>query len=128
MIYIPGTGIIASYTDPITNNPRPEFNQALAMFIWAWFILTVIYTIAAMRSSWILFLALFSLDIELLILAVGYMLNSPATLVAGNSIGFIVGFFSCACSYCNGESLATLTVTCRLGWHGRPVCWRYYAV
>jgi succinate-acetate transporter protein len=112
MIFIPGTGIIAcmfrsmserraasnistAYTDTATGQLRSEFGQALAMFCWAWFILTVIFTVAAMRSSWVLLLTLFFLDIELLLLAVGYMANSNATLTAGNSIGFIVGF--CAC-------------------------------
>ncbi|KAJ4331447.1 hypothetical protein N0V87_009135 [Didymella glomerata] len=95
MIFIPGTGIIASYTDTASGQLRPEFGQALAMFCWAWFILTVIFTVAAMRSSWVLFLTLFFLDVELLLLAAGYMANSSATLVAANSVGFIVGFFAC---------------------------------
>lgn len=81
--------------DTATGQIRPEFNQVLAMFCWSWFILTVIYTIAAMRSSWVLFLTLFFLDIELLLLAAGYMMNSSSVLVAGNSVGFIVGFFAC---------------------------------
>ena len=68
MIFIPGTGILAcrmvftivdltianhgiAYMDAATGRLRPEFSQALAMFCWAWFILTVIYTVAATRSS-----------------------------------------------------------------------------
>lgn len=112
MIFIPGTGIIvckmafsypdstiannvAAYTDEATGQLRPEFNEALAMFCWAWFILTVIYTIAAVRSSWVLFLTLFFLDVELVLLAAGYMANSSKVLTAANSVGFVVGFFSC---------------------------------
>lgn len=98
MIYIPGTGILAAYTDTSTGQLRPEFNNALGMYAWCWFILTVIYTVAAMRSSWILFLTLFFLDVELLLLAVGYMLDSSATLIAANSVGFVVAFFSCTFS------------------------------
>ncbi|KAJ4412370.1 hypothetical protein N0V91_000842, partial [Didymella pomorum] len=110
MIYIPGTGIIAcessllnrswsaidsaaAYTDS-SGQLRSEFGQALAMYCWAWFILTVIFTVAAIRSSWVLFLTLFFLDVELLLLAAGYMANSSATLVTANSVGFIVGFFA----------------------------------
>jgi succinate-acetate transporter protein len=48
-----------------------------------------------MRSSWVLFLTLLSLDVELLLLAAGYMANSSNVLVAGNSVGFVVGFFAC---------------------------------
>ncbi|KAK5170672.1 uncharacterized protein LTR77_005262 [Saxophila tyrrhenica] len=98
MIFIPGTGIMAAYTDPNTGELTPDFNNALGMFAWAWFILTVIFTIAAMRSSWILFLTLFFLDIELLLLAVGYMLSSSSILIAGNSVGFLVAL----CSYWAG--------------------------
>jgi len=98
MIYIPGTGIIAAYTDSKTGAISPDFYNALAMYCWAWFILTVIFTIAAMRSSWVLWFTLFSLDIELLLLAVGYMLNKSSILLAANSIGFVVAF----CSYWAG--------------------------
>ncbi|KAH7066417.1 GPR1/FUN34/yaaH family-domain-containing protein, partial [Paraphoma chrysanthemicola] len=114
MIFIPGTGIIASYTDSATGQLRPEFNEALAMYCWAWFILTVIYTVAAMRSSWVLFLTLFFLDVELLLLAAGYMANSSKVLVAANSIGFIVGFFAywagCAGLWADGLTPITLPV------------------
>ncbi|KAG9570458.1 hypothetical protein KCU71_g534, partial [Aureobasidium melanogenum] len=97
MIYIPGSGILASYTDA-SGKISQEFNNALSMYCWAWFILTVIFTIAAMRSSWILWFTLFFLDIELILLASGYMLNSSATLLAANSVGFVVAF----CSYWAG--------------------------
>ncbi|KAG9514490.1 hypothetical protein KCV07_g8079, partial [Aureobasidium melanogenum] len=97
MIYIPGSGILASYTDA-SGKISQEFNDALSMYCWAWFILTVIFTIAAMRSSWILWFTLFFLDIELILLASGYMLNSSATLLAANSVGFVVAF----CSYWAG--------------------------
>jgi hypothetical protein len=65
------------------------------MYLWAWFILTVIYTVAAMRSSWILFLDLFVLDIVLLLLACGYMLNNSSLEKAGSGLGFVVAFLSC---------------------------------
>ncbi|KAK4539977.1 hypothetical protein LTR36_009875 [Oleoguttula mirabilis] len=94
LIYIPGTGILASYTDA-SGALTADFYNALGMYCWAWFILTVIFTVAAMRSSWVLFLTLFFLDIELLLLAVGYMLASSSTLVAANAVGFVVAFFSC---------------------------------
>ncbi|KAK5048569.1 hypothetical protein LTR84_005660 [Exophiala bonariae] len=93
MIYIPGTGILSSYTDE-SGQLNAQFPQALAMYVWAWFILTAIFTVAAMRSSWVLFLDLFFLDIELLLLACGYMTGMESLLKAGNSIGFIVAFLS----------------------------------
>jgi succinate-acetate transporter protein len=113
MIYIPGTGILACEYHSHPNNPSiitdteipaytdangqisPDFNNALGMYCWAWFILTVIFTVAAMRSSWVLWFTLFFLDIELILLACGYMLDSSTTLVAANSVGFVVAFCSC---------------------------------
>jgi len=95
MIFIPGTGILTSYTDPTTGELNAQFSQALAMYIWAWFILTMIFTVAAMRSSWILFFDLVFLDIDLILLACGYMLNMPSLLKAGNGFGFVVAILSC---------------------------------
>jgi uncharacterized protein len=65
------------------------------MFIWAWFILTVIFTIASCRASWILFLDLGILCIDLALLACGNMYGNDHLLVAGNSFGFVVAFLSC---------------------------------
>jgi Predicted membrane protein len=95
MIYLPGTGIMAAYTDPETGAIRPEFEQALAMFLLAWFILTVILSIGAVRSSWVLFLDLVFLSICLLLLACGNMVGSAALLRAGYSFGLVVAFLTC---------------------------------
>jgi hypothetical protein len=65
------------------------------MYLWAWFILTVIFTVAAMRSSWVLLLDLFFLDIVLLLLACGYLLNDSRLETAGSALGFVVAFLSC---------------------------------
>jgi succinate-acetate transporter protein len=119
MIYIPGSGILASYTDSSTGQLNSQFSQALAMYLWAWFILTAIYTIAAMRSSWVLFLDLFFLDIDLLLLACGYMLNNTALLKAGNSIGFVVAFLSCRCLKSSPVQMLANSTVNRLG----RMCW-----
>ncbi|KAF2806426.1 uncharacterized protein BDZ99DRAFT_510732 [Mytilinidion resinicola] len=94
MIYLPGSGIIAAYTDATTGAISPEFGQSIALYLWAWFIVTMIYTVAAMRSSWILFLDLFFLDIVLLLLAAGFMVNSTNVLTAGYAVGYVVVFLS----------------------------------
>lgn len=95
MIYLPGSGIISAYTDPKTGTLSPDFQQSVALYLWAWFILTVIFTIAAMRSSWVLFLDLLALDVCLALLAVGNMVDSPATTTAGYAFGYIVAGLSC---------------------------------
>ncbi|CAD6583689.1 MAG: hypothetical protein ASARMPRED_001476 [Alectoria sarmentosa] len=40
MIYIPGSGILAAYTDKTTGLLTPEFSQALAIWLWASDLLT----------------------------------------------------------------------------------------
>jgi succinate-acetate transporter protein len=95
MIYLPGTGILAAYTDSTTGAVDDSFNQALAIYLWAWLIVTVLFTIAATRSSWVLFLDLVFLDICLLLLACGFMVNTQGLLTAGYSFGLIVSFLSC---------------------------------
>ncbi|KAF7558252.1 hypothetical protein G7Z17_g174 [Cylindrodendrum hubeiense] len=94
MIYLPGSGIISAYTDPETGVLSPDFQQSLALYLWAWFILTVIFTIAAMRSSWILFLDLLALDVCLALLAVGNMVGSQTTTTAGYVFGYVVAALS----------------------------------
>jgi succinate-acetate transporter protein len=95
LIYLPGSGILAAYTDKTTGELNAQFPNALAMYLWAWFILTVIFTVAAMRSSWVLFLDLFFLDIVLMLLACGYMLNMKSLETAGSALGFVVALLSC---------------------------------
>lgn len=97
MIFVPGSGILAAYTDGATGRLTADFNNALGMFFWAWFILTVIFTTAAVRSSWVLLVTFFLLDIELLLLAVGSMMSNDSIMIAANSIGFLVAF--CSCEY-----------------------------
>ncbi|KAF2097039.1 hypothetical protein NA57DRAFT_77292 [Rhizodiscina lignyota] len=112
MIYLPGSGIIAAYTDPKTGAISPEFQQSLSLYVWAWFILTVIFTIAAVRSSWILFLDLAFLDLTLLLLAVGFMVQNEKVSTAGYGVGYVVAVLSywagCAGLYSGGTTPFTI--------------------
>jgi succinate-acetate transporter protein len=95
LIYLPGTGIISAYVDAKTGEISPQFQQSLALYLWAWFILTVLFTLAAMRTTWILFLDLLALDICLMLLAIGAMIDNHSVNVAGYAFGYLVAFFSC---------------------------------
>ncbi|KAJ4193572.1 hypothetical protein NW767_004060 [Fusarium falciforme] len=107
MIYLPGSGIIAAYMDS-EGNLSPDFQQSIALYLWAWFILSVIYTIAAIRSSWVLFLDLVALDVCLILLATGNMVQSTAVLNAGYAFGYLVAILSywagCAGLYAGGAT------------------------
>ncbi|KAL4872621.1 GPR1/FUN34/yaaH family-domain-containing protein [Aspergillus spectabilis] len=51
MIYVPGTGIMAAYTDPATGTVTAELGEAVSIYLCAWFILNVVYKNAAIRAS-----------------------------------------------------------------------------
>ncbi|KAL4750491.1 hypothetical protein BDW72DRAFT_213367 [Aspergillus terricola var. indicus] len=94
MIYIPGTGILAAYTDAETGALSPEFNQAVAIYLWAWFIVNTLYVIAAVRSSWVLFIDLGILSLGFLLLAVAYMTGDQAVMTAGYSVTMVTAALS----------------------------------
>lgn len=73
----------------------PTFYQALAMYCWTWSIPSALFVVAAVRSSWPLFLTLFGFTIELVLLAVGYMTGKDGVLSAAFIIGFFVAFGGC---------------------------------
>lgn len=89
------TGIMAAYTEPGQTTPGPEFDQAVSLYLWAWFGVTFAFCIAAWRSSVALLGALVFFELDLLLLASGYMTGSQGCIKAGNAIGFIAAF----CSY-----------------------------
>ena len=95
MIFLPGSGILAAYTDSATGMLNDQFAPALSFYIFAWFIMVMIFTVGGIRSSWVLFIDLCVLDLDLLLLAVGYYLNNDKLLIAANSLGFVVAFLTC---------------------------------
>lgn len=95
LIFLPGSGILAAYTDSETGALMPEFDQAIAMFIWAWFIMSVIFTVASVRSSWTLLAALVFVDFTLILLAVGHMLGEESCLKAGSATGLVTAALAC---------------------------------
>lgn len=89
-MFIPGTGILEAYTEPA------DLENALAMFVWAWFIVSVIFTVAATRSSWVLLVLLIFVDLTLIFIAAGYMSNHPELSgKAASATGFIASFLAC---------------------------------
>lgn len=105
LIYIPGSGIMAAYTGP-DGAISPEFNQSIALYMWLWFIVSVLFTVAAYRSTWIIFCDLISVDLCLLLLACGFMVGKESVLTAGYSFGMVACFLSCKSCIRMGEDLA----------------------
>ncbi|KAI0024931.1 GPR1/FUN34/yaaH family-domain-containing protein [Xylariomycetidae sp. FL0641] len=93
-IFIPGSGILAAYTDKATGELSPEFNQAVALFVWGWFIITALFTIGAIRSNLILLCTLSSADITLILIATGMMTGNETILKASSGFGIITAAFA----------------------------------
>ncbi len=110
LIFIPGTGILSAYVDAATGEPTAELPQAIAMFVWAWFIVCVIFTVAATRSSWVLLILLVFVDLNLLFIATSYMCGVPALLKAASAVGFIASFLACKSCPISGLLRAVLTL------------------
>ncbi|KAJ7770768.1 GPR1/FUN34/yaaH family-domain-containing protein [Mycena metata] len=93
-ILLPNTGIIAAYTDP------EELASALGIFLFAWFIVTVMFLIASLRKS-VAFIVLFGfLAITFGFLGAGEFSGNPNI----TKIGGGCGLFTAAVAYYIGLS------------------------
>ncbi|RMJ24900.1 GPR1/FUN34/yaaH family [Aspergillus sp. HF37] len=93
LIYLPGSGIMAAYMDS-TGAVTNEFNQAVAIYMWAWFIVSCLFTVSSYKSTWVIFIDLVMVDILLLLLACGFMVGVQGLLTAGYSFGIVVCFLT----------------------------------
>ncbi len=99
VIYLPGSGIIAAYTDPSTGKLTPEFDQALGLYYTAWFIVTFVFLLGAVRASVVVVGILSLFDLECLLLASGLMSGNTHVLKAANCVGFVVSFLCCKSAF-----------------------------
>ncbi|CAJ2506923.1 Uu.00g081090.m01.CDS01 [Anthostomella pinea] len=93
LIFLPGSGILASYADG-NGGLKPEFEQAVALFVWQWFIITVIFTIGAIRSNYVLLSVLSLADVTLILIATGNMTGNENILRASSGFGFASAIMS----------------------------------
>lgn len=93
MIYLPGSDIVTAYTDPSTGKLNAEFGWALVLYYTAWFIVTFIFLLGAVRASWVVAGILSLFELECLLLASGLMSGNTHVLKAANSIGFYSVFY-----------------------------------
>ncbi|KAJ9144210.1 GPR1/FUN34/yaaH [Pleurostoma richardsiae] len=114
LIFIPGSGIITAYQDTTTGELSPSFSQALALFVWAWFIVSVIFTIASTRSSWVLLWLLIFVDLTFILIAAGHMSGIEKLITAASGTGFVASFLAyyagAAGLFANGTTAINLPV------------------
>lgn len=94
MIFIPGMGVGAAYTDPTTNEMSGEFNQAISLYFWAWAIVTTIFLVGSVGSSLVLKMLLVFAGLTLIFLAIGEMVGSEAVLTTAGATGVITAFLA----------------------------------
>ena len=95
LIYLPGSGILAAYTDD-GGMPTREFYDAMGVWYWAWFIVTVVFLVGAVRTNWVVVCMLGLLALELALLAVGSMMGGEGVLsTVGSGVGFVVSGLAC---------------------------------
>jgi succinate-acetate transporter protein len=106
-IYIPGTGIIAAYTNPA------ELESAVGIYLITWFMVTFFFLYASPHFSFYLFSSLFFfsslgtlrknialmalfgfLTITFLVLAVANFASSANLVKAGGALGIITAFIA----------------------------------
>jgi len=87
-ILIPGSGIGTAYTS------KSEFNSAIGIYLFTWFILTFLLLVASLCKS-ITFIALFGfLSLTFLLLGVGSFTGKTGINKAGSALGIITALIA----------------------------------
>jgi len=87
LIYWPGSGILAAYTDA-----TDQLTSALGIYLITWFIVTFIFFIASLKTH-AAFNALFGfLTITFMLLAIGMFLGNLKATKAGGAFGIVTAF------------------------------------
>ncbi|KAL6231124.1 GPR1/FUN34/yaaH family-domain-containing protein [Aspergillus navahoensis] len=102
MVYFPGTGILAAYTDAEIGAPRPEFDQAIAVHLWAGF-----SRVLSINPSF--------LSLGFLLLAVAHITGDEGAMTAGYSVMIVTAalsyWASCAGLWAGGTTPISLPMS-----------------
>ncbi|KAL4981552.1 hypothetical protein BDW68DRAFT_192856 [Aspergillus falconensis] len=83
----------AAYTDAETGAFSSEFNQATAIYLWAWFIQRAVRGCGGAEFR-VLFIDLGILSLDFLLLAVAYMTGNQGIMTAGYSVTMVTAALS----------------------------------
>ncbi|KAG8695410.1 hypothetical protein FRC08_007850 [Ceratobasidium sp. 394] len=90
IILSPWSGVLAAYE----GDKAPQLNDALGIFLLAWFIITFIMFFGTFRSSIALSALFFFLDLTFLLLMIGEFMQKPKVTQTGGVIGAITAFIA----------------------------------
>ncbi|EJD04596.1 uncharacterized protein FOMMEDRAFT_19827 [Fomitiporia mediterranea MF3/22] len=94
-IYIPSSGIIAEYTDPV------ELEHAVGFYLAVWFIFTFLMLVASLRSNFGLISLFFFLTLTFMFLTIGKYVTNDKINMAGGGFGIITAFIAYYCGVAN---------------------------
>ncbi|KAM0747620.1 hypothetical protein T439DRAFT_317713 [Meredithblackwellia eburnea MCA 4105] len=98
-LYLPAFGVISAYTLP-DGTLSPQFSQAIGLYLIAWFIVTMLFIIGALRSSAAVLSTLVFTALAFLTLAINSFTGSDASRVAGGAFGMAATFCSFWAAIC----------------------------
>jgi len=101
-IFIPGSGIVAAYTD------EAEFGHAVGFYLAVWFIFTFILFIGSLRSNAGLISLFGFLTITFMLLMIGQFVTNVKIVKAGGYFGIFTAFIA---YYCGAANLYTQDAT-----------------
>ncbi|KAJ4477451.1 FUN34 transmembrane protein [Lentinula aciculospora] len=87
-IFIPASGIMAAYSDP------QELNNAIGIFLIAWFMITVFFLLAVIRRNVAFTVLLSALSIALLLLAIAEWSGMALVQKTGGIFGIMTGLIA----------------------------------
>ncbi|GAK64598.1 GPR1 family protein [Moesziomyces antarcticus] len=102
VLLIPWFGVISAFM--VDGKLSPEFNQAVAIYLWAWFIVVFIIILASFKSSVAIVVTLVLVEIVILLLAIGNMNGNESIIKAGGAMGLAT---SAAAFYTGAAALLT---------------------
>ncbi|KAJ4467194.1 FUN34 transmembrane protein [Lentinula edodes] len=84
-IFIPGSGVMAAFSDP------QELNNAIGIYLIAWFMITVFFLLAVLRRNVAFTVLLSCLSVALLLLAIAEWNGMEQVQKAGGVFGIVTG-------------------------------------
>lgn len=92
----------------------PDFSQALAMYLWAYFVVVMVIILGSLRTSIAIVATLVLVEIVILLLAIAEMNGSVALVKAAGGLGIVTAlaaFYSGAAAFYSADlTIFTLPV------------------
>ncbi|KAF7972482.1 hypothetical protein HWV62_17912 [Athelia sp. TMB] len=92
-LFLPALGVTAAYT--VDGVLSPQYSQAVGLYLWSWFVVTVLFIIGALRSTGAVLSTLVFTALALATLGGAEFTGNDATRIAGGAFSICAA----ACAY-----------------------------